>query len=273
MLVCGRGLAYSALMSIEIPSARRDAIAARLLAGEPVSSTALAREFSVSEDAIRRDLRALAAAGSCRRVYGGAVPILGGGLPMAARMIDGGAEKRALASAALALIPPGSFVFLDNGSTNVAAAEVLPEDTGLLVGTNSIAAAAALATRQDLPTVMVGGGIDPAIGGCTDGTAIEALSRLNIDVCLLGTCTLSVEDGAGAYDAADAAFKRALVARSRCTVVLVSNAKLGGRAPHRIVDMAGIDHVVVAQDCPEDLISTLVLAGTNVVRALPPQDN
>jgi DeoR/GlpR family transcriptional regulator of sugar metabolism len=258
-------------VSSELPSSRRDLIASRLLAGEPVNSSALASEFQISEDAIRRDLRALAAAGACRRVYGGAVPLSSGGLPIAARLNAGLAAKRGLAQAALRLIPQGSFVFLDNGSTNVMAAEVLPGDTDLVIGTNSIEAAATLAARQDLPVIFTGGGLDLAVGGCIDGTAIEGVSRLNIDICLLGACSLSVENGVSAFDSADAAFKRALVARSLCTIVLVSNEKLGGDAPHRIVDIGGIQHVVVAHDAPERIVAELEAAGSHVLRADPPQ--
>ena len=62
-------------MTDELPLARRDLIAARLAEGQSVASVQLAAEFGVSEDAIRRDLRALAADGLCRRVYGGALPL------------------------------------------------------------------------------------------------------------------------------------------------------------------------------------------------------
>jgi DeoR/GlpR family transcriptional regulator of sugar metabolism len=260
-------------MSIELPSARRDIIASRLRAGEPVNSTALASEFSISEDAIRRDLRALAGAGICRRVYGGAVPLTSGGLPIAARLNEGLAEKRALAKAALRLIPRESFVFLDNGSTNVMAAEILPDDADLSIGTNSIEAAATLAARQDLPMLFAGGGVDLTIGGCVDGTAIEAISRLNIDVCLLGACALSSRNGVSVFDAADAAFKRVLISRSRCTISLVSNEKLAGTAPHRVADLEGIDHIVVSHDAPEHVVAELELDGANVLRADPPQTN
>ncbi|SEJ16230.1 transcriptional regulator, DeoR family [Sphingobium sp. AP50] len=242
-------------------------MATRLLAGEPVSSTALAGEFLISEDAIRRDLRALAAAGICRRVYGGAVPLLSSGLPISARLKEGLVEKRALARAVLPLIPRQSFVFLDSGSTNVMAAEVLPDDADLSIGTNSIEAAATLAARQDLPMLFAGGGVHLAIGGCVDGAAIEAVSRLNIDVCLLGVCALSAENGVSAFDAADAAFKRVLIARSRCTIILVSNEKLAGHAPHRIAGLSDVDHVVVSHDAPEDAVAKLELAGVKVLRA------
>jgi DeoR/GlpR family transcriptional regulator of sugar metabolism len=46
---------------------RKNEIESRLLRGLPVNATALAKEFLVSEDAIRRDLRALAAEGKCKR--------------------------------------------------------------------------------------------------------------------------------------------------------------------------------------------------------------
>lgn len=258
-------------MANELPSSRRSLIASRLSAGDPVNSAALASEFAVSEDAIRRDLRALDAAGICRRVYGGAVPLTTGGAPIAVRLSAGLIEKRALARAALPLIPNGSFVFLDNGSTNVMAAEVLPDDAELAIGTNSIEAAVTLAARHSLPMVFVGGGVDLVIGGCVDGAAIEAVSRLNIDLCLLGACTLSAQSGVSAFDASDAAFKRALIARSRCTIVLVSNAKLGGRAPHQVAGIDGIDHVVVSHDAPEAEIAELEIAGAHVLRAEPPQ--
>lgn len=256
-------------MTNELPSSRRDLIASRLLAGQPVSSIALANEFAVSEDAIRRDLRALAAVGSCRRVYGGAVPISSGALPITARLNAGLIEKRALAKAAMSLIPQGSFVFLDNGSTNVVVAGALPDDASLSVATNSLEAAAMLAARQDLPVLFTGGGVDLTIGGCVDGAAIEAVSRLNIDVCLLGACMLSCRSGVSAFDANDAAFKRALLARSLCTIVLVSNEKLGGSAPHQIVELEGIQHVVVSHDAPESRIAELETAGVHVLRADP----
>ena len=85
-------------------------------------------EFDVSEDAIRRDLRALAAEGRCRRVYGGALPLSKATLPMAARMEEGRDRKLALARKAASLAQPGQFVFLDSGSTDLALVTCLPED-------------------------------------------------------------------------------------------------------------------------------------------------
>ena len=99
---------------------RRDIIAGRLAQGQSVTAGSLAEEFSVSPDAIRRDLRALAAEGRCRRVYGGALPISPASSPIIGRVGEARERKAALAAAAVGLIRPGEFVFLDNGSTNLA---------------------------------------------------------------------------------------------------------------------------------------------------------
>lgn len=82
-------------MNEDLPLARRDEIADRLAQGQSVVAAVLAVEFNVSEDAIRRDLRALAAQGRCRRVYGGALPITPASAPMAARMDEARAQKAA----------------------------------------------------------------------------------------------------------------------------------------------------------------------------------
>jgi len=96
-------------MTLDLPLARRDLIAARLAAGQAVVAATLAAEFDVSEDAIRRDLRALAAEGRCRRVYGGALPISLGTASMAARMDEGRERKRGLARAGAATVVPGEI--------------------------------------------------------------------------------------------------------------------------------------------------------------------
>src|ERR1700744_754432 len=93
---------------------RKNEIEGRLLRGLPVNATALAKEFLVSEDAIRRDLRALAAEGKCKRVYGGGLPI-SPGAPFEHRLLNYSKEKRSLALAALTLVSEASTVFLDSG--------------------------------------------------------------------------------------------------------------------------------------------------------------
>lgn len=257
----------------DLPLARRDLIAARLVQGQPVVATELATEFAVSEDAIRRDLRALAADGLCRRVYGGALPPLPGATPMAVRLDEGRERKLALARAAVATLEPGEFLFLDSSSTNAALAEVLPAEYALTVATNSVDIAAVLLRRQDVRLVMVGGAVDPLVGGCVDATAVLAVGQMNIQRCFLGVCAITVEAGVCTVDPGDAAFKRALRAASRHCVAMATNDKLGLQSPHRVAPIRELDQLVVEHDADFKILKALARQGTQVLKAAPPADS
>ncbi|MFO1046362.1 MAG: DeoR/GlpR family DNA-binding transcription regulator [Geminicoccaceae bacterium] len=256
-------------MAADLPLARRDAILSRLAHGEPVVAAALAAEFAISEDAIRRDLRALAAQGLCRRVYGGALPLVPGSTAIGARIGADRERKRALARAAARLIRPGELVFLDSGSTNLALAEILPEDLDLVVATNSIPIAAELLPRQDLRLILVGGTVDPVVGGCVDAAAVLGVAALNIDRCFLGACAVEPAAGVSAFEAGDATFKRALLAASRHGLVLATSDKLGARAPHRLAPLDRLDRLIVEHDAEPALLAALAHAGARILQAEP----
>lgn len=255
-------------MTDELPLARRDLIAARLAEGQSVASVQLAIEFGVSEDAIRRDLRALAAEGLCRRVYGGALPLPA--KPLSARLGEGVEAKRALAACAAALIGRGELIFLDAGSTHVALVDALPEEFGLTVATNSIDVAAAVLARQDIDLLMIGGAVDATIGGAVDAVAVEAVARLAIDLSFVGVCSVSAADGVGALNHADAIFKRAVTAASRRRAALVTTDKLDARSPYRIAPARTFSVFVVERDAPEALVADLRQTGAEVLVAGDP---
>ncbi|MEN7538215.1 DeoR/GlpR family DNA-binding transcription regulator [Aurantiacibacter flavus] len=256
-------------MSKVPPKDRRETIGVRLSEGCSLSATALAEEFDVSPDAIRRDLRALAAEGRCRRVYGGALPLSPASTPMRVRGQEAAGRKAALAAAAAAAarIRPGEFLFLDNGSTNLALARALPA-IELTVATNSIAIAAALAERDDLQLHVLGGVVRPAIGGCVDADAVAAVQRMNIDLCFLGACAVSLDEGVSAFDPEDAAFKRAALRCSRRAMLLATAEKLATRAPYRVAPLDAIDALVVEHESAGHAeVNAMRTAGIDVVMA------
>lgn len=256
-------------MSIDIPLARRDVIAHRLSQGEPVVAAALAVEFNVSEDAIRRDLRALAAEGLCRRVYGGALPVSGHTQPMFARIDKDKGRKQALARRAVQSIQPGETLFLDAGSTNLELVEFLPEDQELLVVTNAIDIASAVLRRPDLKLLMLGGTVDPTVGGSVDAVAVQGASALRIDRCFLGTCGIDLKHGATAVLHSDAVFKRAVLEVTEHCVVLAMNHKFTSKAPHRVCTLKDVVLMVVEHDVPADHIEPLRRDCPAIVRAEP----
>src|ERR1700742_1545769 len=248
---------------------RKSEIEGRLLRGLPVNATALAKEFLVSEDAIRRDLRALAAEGKCKRVYGGGLPISPDGVPFEHRLLNASKEKRALALAALTLVSGASTVFLDSGSTNLALAREMPLDRSLTIATNSISIANALLERKNCKVIVLGGEIDRDAGAAIGLSAIREAECLNFDLCFLGVCAVSVSLGIGAFQMADAEFKRTLIARSDRIAALATMDKVETRAPFQVAALAVLDHVVLEAGTSEEIVSTFSNAGPEVILGQP----
>jgi DeoR/GlpR family transcriptional regulator of sugar metabolism len=253
-----------------LPTARREVIARRLASGETVVASALAVEFDVSEDAIRRDLRALAAEGLCERVYGGALPLSPASAPILERLDEDAPRKRALAGAAAAMIQPGEMLFLDNGSTNLALARALPADHALTVATNSVPIAAVLFGRPDIRLVLIGGSVNAQVGGCIDADATAAARKLAIDRCFLGVCAISIARGAAAFDPADAVFKASLLAASERTAALVTTGKLETRAPFLFAPMGDLGALILEHDAPPEILLALAGLGVETLVAGPP---
>src|SRR5919206_1915404 len=85
---------------------RRDLLLDRLRTDGRLVAKDLAAELGVSEDSVRRDLRELAAAGLCQRVYGGALPVSPAVADYAARTGVSPAGKQRVGAPAAALVKP-----------------------------------------------------------------------------------------------------------------------------------------------------------------------
>ena len=245
---------------------RQDLIRARLDLSGRVIAAELAQELRVSEDTIRRDLREMASAGLCRRVYGGALRMTRSSSTMHERTALAGDRKAALARAAAALVPAGSTVFLDAGSTNLALARALSAEGDLTVATNAPAIAAALLER-DIATIQLGGCIDPRVGGAIGAKAMRDAEAFRPDVLVLGVCGIDIEAGVTAYSFEDAEFKRFLASRSRTVLIAVTNDKLSTAAPYSVVPLSRVARAVIEADADERQAAALAGAGIETIRA------
>lgn len=252
---------FSVFMYDRIPLSRQDEIAARLAHGQSVLASTLAREFNVSEDAIRRDLRNLAANGKCRRVYGGALPPTQKAQAPSPKLAQRADRMHGLARSAAGFVQPGEFVFLDGGGVNLALAEYLAQDVSLILATNSVEVAARVMERGDAPLFLVGGMVNPRLNACNDATAAAAVEAMNIDRCFLGECRVSAQDGVSVNDPSDATFKRMLLRRSKASVVVATAESCCERAPYRIATATEIDRLVVEYDLDAGRAEALAAAG------------
>ena len=210
----------------------------RILAGE------LAARFEVSEDTARRDLRELAKAGLCRKVYGGAVALAPDVGPLRVRNDLMRDEKMRLALVAVKLIRSGQSLFIDSGSTNIAIAKAIPKNIELNVVTHSLGVAVALADHDLVKLTVLGGAYDRDLGSCVGQVTLEAISHLHADLLFLGSCGVDASLGATAFDSAEAEVKRAMAKNSSAIVVVSTLDKLATAAPFRVVEPEAIGHLL-----------------------------
>ena len=111
-----------------MPAERQKEILERIRKDGRVLATDLAQEFQTSEDTIRRALRDLAAQGRCTRVYGGALAMSAASGSALQRRKESADRKLALGKEMAPMVRSGQLLFIDAGSTNLAAARSLPEE-------------------------------------------------------------------------------------------------------------------------------------------------
>ncbi len=237
------------------------ALKGRVLAGD------LAARFSVSEDTARRDLRELAKAGDCRRVYGGAMASTTNSGPIDVRVERRSNEKKRIAAAAMKLMRPGQTVFIDSGLTNIAIAHAIPHDFELNVATNSLGVVMALADHSSVTLIVLGGFFDRELGTCVGEETLRAISLLNADLLFLGSCGVDAIRGVTAFNSAEAEVKRAMAKNSASIVVATTADKLATAAPFRVAGPEAIRHLVVDRSVQPALLSKFKKQGTLIHRA------
>ena len=252
-----------------LPEERLRLIMERLAQEGRVVALDLARQFKTSEDTVRRDLRELAAAGLCRRVYGGALPLplSPASTPLAERQLIQPTRKQALGEVLANLLSAGHVVFVDAGSTNLAAMRALPDGHALTVVANSPAVAAEVAARDAIELIVIGGRVDQRTGSALGARSLRDVADLRPDVYLLGTCALDAEAGITVFGFDEAEFKRALIAQSRLVIAAATTDKLGTSAPFGVAPASVLGDLVLEADVPVAQMNALESVGIRIHQA------
>jgi DeoR/GlpR family transcriptional regulator of sugar metabolism len=246
---------------------RRELLLARLERDRRLVAKDVAAELGVSEDSVRRDLRDLAAAGLCQRVYGGALPASPAVVDYDARRAVGVPSKQRVAAAAAALIRPGVTAILDGGTTALAVAHALPPDLRATIVTHSPTVAAALAEHPGVEIYVLGGRLFRHSVVACGAAAVEAAQVVNADLFLLGVTGVHPDAGLTTGDADEAAMKRALSRRAADTYVLASAEKIGAASRFGVLPLTEVAAVVTDAPADDETVQRLYRAQVPVIHA------
>jgi DeoR/GlpR family transcriptional regulator of sugar metabolism len=191
----------------------------------------LARDLGVSDMTVRRDLEILHNRGLLEKVHGGATSLPGSALfepGFAAKSSLQEPEKEAIATAAVALVLPGTAIGISAGTTTYALARHLIDMPGLTVVTNSVPVADVLhrAGRSD-QTIILTGGVRTPSDALVGPFAVAALRTMHLDQVFMGVHGMDPRSGYTTPNVLEADTDRALVAAGRRLVVVADSSKWG----------------------------------------------
>ncbi|MDN6135239.1 MAG: DeoR/GlpR transcriptional regulator, partial [Brevibacterium sp.] len=118
-------------------------------------------------------------------------------------------------------------VFLDAGSTAGRVAQRIRERDDLTVYTRGLEVALALAHPAGPEVVMIGGRVSAKSHGTTGALSDHALSRIHVDLALLGADAVDAERGLGEPTLDEARTKELISERARTVVVLADSSRTG----------------------------------------------
>lgn len=262
---------------------RQQLIVGLITASGRASVTDLAERFSITTETVRRDLAALEAAGSVRRVHGGAVSpdrFSTNEESILVRTDQRQPEKIRIAEAALALIPQDGTgsILIDAGSTTEALAELLAARTAaatsisgpaaeLVVITHSLPIAARLSAEPGIALHLLGGKVRGLTQAAVGQSTVEAARRIRPDIAFIGTNGIHAAFGLSTPDPEEAAVKAAFVQSARRIVVLADASKLDAETLVQFASLKDLDTLITDKKPSPDLADALADAGVEVVVA------
>nr|WP_102897828.1 DeoR/GlpR family DNA-binding transcription regulator [Phaeobacter piscinae] len=202
--------------------------------GGSARSGELAKVLGVSEETVRRTIKALAKQGLVQRVHGGAY--LSG--PDTAdsfyrRISKYTEEKQSIAAGVLPQITDGMAIFLDVGSTTAFVAKELRRRANLTVVTNSIGVAQTLANHNGNRVHFLGGEIQSNERGTFGHVAEQQVRAFALDLAVLSADAFSAKHGALYHSATEAQLAAVVAQAAERTLLLLAHPKFDDMAPHR----------------------------------------
>lgn len=253
-------------------TARHKAIMSLVEERGSCSVSELITRLGVSDETVRRDIKALAAKGLVERVHGGLLkPAHVGEGPFMARMRTNAEAKRAIGEMAAREINDGDSLMLDTGSTTAFVARALAHRRNIFVVTNSGEIGRILAGGKGNRVYVVGGEIRGDDGAVFGESAIEFLSRFRVHRAVLSAGGIHPDTGLMDYHLPEAEIARAMSSCAGQTIVVADHTKFRAQAPVAALELERLDVVITDSLPPPEAVAALEASAVRLVVARPRQ--
>ena len=226
----------------------------------------LSKAFSVSEVTVRSDLAQMARQGLVARVRGGVRPLQRGQseLGFDFRLRLEAERKRAIAQAAAAMVDEGEAVALDSSTTAYYLALELRAKQELVVVTNGLLIAAALADAAGITVLVTGGMLRLHAMSLVGGLGADVLRATRISKGFLGARGLSLERGLMDLNPDEVQIKSEMAAACERVIGILDGTKWHRTALLPFVATDQLDAIVTDTSAPKAEIEAWRNAGVEI---------
>lgn len=229
----------------------------------------LARRFEVTPQTIRKDLNDLCERKILHRTHGGATISSGvENLSYEARRFVAAEEKRAIGRAAAALIPNGSSLFINIGTTTEEVANALLGHEDLLVITNNLNVAAVLHREPRMEVIVAGGAVRRSDGGVIGSMAVDLIRQFKVDYAVIGASAIDEDGSLLDFDYREVRISQAIIENARNVILVADSSKVARTAPVRIAHLNQIDTFVTDQLPSEPLQAICRSTGVQLIETM-----
>jgi len=223
---------------------------------DSVTVTELAHRFAVSEVTVRNDLGVLASQGLVARIRGGARALQRGQSEVAfdVRLRVQDEEKRAIARAAAAMVGDGEAIALDSSTTAYYIALELREKRELVVVTNGLRVASALADATGVNVMVPGGMLRLAAMSLVGDFASAVLRTTSIGKGFFGARGISLDRGLMDLNPEEVRIKREMAEVCERVIGVFDHTKWQKKALLSFVPTQRISAIVTDAGAPAELI-------------------
>jgi len=231
---------------------RREEILRRVQRHGYVSVSQLAQDYQVDGSTIRRDLATMAELGLIARSHGGAtLPGEPAEIPYEVKVGKNVAQKRAIARTVAEIVPHGSSLLIDSGSTTLEVAKALRCHRGMTVITNDLRVAAEVANQGDVRLIVPGGEVLPAVYTLASERAVDLIREFHVDYAVMGADAVDPQ-GITNTNSNEVSMKRAMVRAADHVLVVADSSKFGHTALVRITGFGEVELVVTDDGLDEE---------------------
>jgi len=213
---------------------------------DEVSSKELANEFNVSTMTINRDLNDLANERKINLIHGGAVKNETNIVekPISIKELTKINEKKSIGKYCDKIIPSSSSVFIEAGTTTLAAAKEIYHKQNCTFFTNSLLIMNALSQYSDINLNTVPGQYRELSKGFIGIKTCEYVKHFNFDYCIIGAEGIDIESGVSLLDKDDAFTKISIMKQSRCKILVADSDKFKESYMYKVGEVSDFDYII-----------------------------